>query len=255
MSTDLTNKLNYFRDSRALPQPVSGDGEMGIARGSRYGELMTMPMGRWRYAASDEGTYFRAHNATNDAATTLAGHAAPVLVDADATMTKAFIHLINTDAITSKLRCYLDFIEIEVITAGANGTADSWAAQLDTGATRVSSAGTALTVVNNNMQSKASNVLSPTGGAITVGVESSNVRNLDFGQFRPTIQIAGDKYMFVFGAEPECVGATTISTIAHHVVNMGPVILGPTDQFLLALYSPSQSAAGVYKVRMGWMER
>jgi hypothetical protein len=32
------------------------------------------------------------------------------------------------------------------------------------------------------------------------------------------------------------------------------VILGPTDQFLLALYSPSQNAAGVYKVRMGWWE-
>jgi hypothetical protein len=46
-----------------------------------------------------------------------------VLADADATMTKPFIHLRMDPA--SVVRAYLDFIEIEVITAGANGTADS----------------------------------------------------------------------------------------------------------------------------------
>lgn len=256
MTNDITNKAIWSRDSRALPQPVSGDGEYGAVRGNRYGELFAVPMGRWRYHAADEGTYFRAHNATNDASTTLAGHAAPVLVDADATMTKPFIHLINSDAATSKLRCYLDFIEIEVITAGANGTADSWAAQLDSGATRVTTPGTALTKVNPNMQSSATAVLVPTGGPIVVGAESAVARNLDFGQFRPSIALAGDKYMFVFGGEPETAGiAGATATINRHVVNLGPVILGPTDQFLLALYSPSQSAAGVYKVRMGWAER
>jgi hypothetical protein len=239
--------------NRRLPTRV--EGIRTDVRVTPYGDLFVTPLNKWRHASADEGTYFRAHNPTNDASTTLAGHTAPVLADADATMTKPFIHCINNAAITSAVRCYLDFIEIEVITAGANGTADSWACQLDTGATRVTAAGTALTIVNPNMQSTTSPTLVPTGGAITVGAESALVRNLDFGQFRPTIQIAGDKYLFVFGGDPEQVGSTSIATIAHHVIGLPPVILGPTDQFLLALYSPSQSAAGVYKVRMGWMER
>jgi hypothetical protein len=256
MTNDITNKAMWVPGTRATPQPVPGDGALIGVRGNRYGELFNVPMGRWRYHAADEGTYFTAHNATNDAATTLAGHAAPVLVDADATMTKPFIHLANGDAATSKLRCYLDFIEIEVITAGANGTADSWADALDTGNTRITTPGTALTKVNPNMQSSATAVLAPTGGPIVVSAESAQSRNLGFGQFRPSIQIAGDKYMFVFGAEPETAGlAGATATINRHIICRPPVILGPTDVYMLALYSPSQSAAGVYKVRVGWLER
>lgn len=239
--------------NRDLPGAYS-DNSYGPMRRSRRGESVMQMLGKGRWPLADEGSYFIAHNATNDAATTLAGHAAPVLVDADATMTKPFIHLMMGSG-AGELRAYLDYIEIEVITAGANGTADSYAAQLDSGATRVSSGGTALTTVNPNMRSTASPSLACLGGAVTTGAESANVRHLQHGQFRPSIQIAGDKYMFVFGGDPETVGASSIATIAHHVVGMPPVILGPTDQFLLALYSPSQSAAGVYKVRMGWVER
>jgi hypothetical protein len=257
MTHDISNKLTWIADSRALPQPISGDGQYGPARGSRYGELMVGLMtGRWRYNLADEGTYFSAHNATNDASTTLAGHAAPVLVDADATMTKPFIHLVNSDAVTSRTRVYLDYIEIEVITAGANGTADSWADQLDTGASRITTPGTALTKINGNMQSATTAVLSPTGGPIVVSAESANSRNLGFGQLRPSIQVAGDKFMFVFGGEPEVAGiAGVTATINRHVITRPPVVLGPADFYMLALYSPSQSAAGVYKVRMGWWER
>lgn len=248
------NKQIWAKSVRGLPERTL-ENVYGPVRASARGELVTIPSGgRGRHTLSDQGTYFRAHNATNDAATTLAGHAAPVLVDADVTMTKPFIHLINGAVNTSLVRAYLDFIEIEVILAGANGTADSWAAQLDTGATRVTTPGTALTTINPNMQSTTAPTLAPTGGPIIVGAESANVRHLDHGQFRPSIQIAGDKYLFVFGGEPEQVGATSIATIAHHVIGLGPVILGPSDQFLLALYSPSQNAAGVYKVRMGWWE-
>ena len=255
MSNDLLSKLIWGRNSRALPQPASGDGEYNAVRNSRYGEIFAAPMGRWRYNAADEGTYFFAHNATNDAATTLAGHAAPVLVDADATMTKPFLHFVNNDSSDSRVRAYLDYIEIEVITAGVNGTADSWAAELDSGTSRITTPGTALTVGSPNMKATVTPVLAPTGGPIVVSAETTKVRYLGHGQFRPTIQIAGDKYTFIFGGEPESSGATSIATIAHHVVNLPPVILGPSDAFMLALYSPSQSAAGVYKVRAAWMER
>lgn len=242
---------------RGLPSAISNN-TRGPVRSSRYGELVTTPLGKWQHTLADEGTYFIAHNATNDASTTLAGHAAPVLADADVTMTKPFIHARCELASSDSRRIYLHFIEIEVITAGANGTADSWATQLDTGATRVTSGGTALTRVNPNMQSTATPNLAVLGGAVVTGAESAQVRDLGFGQFRPSIAIAGDKYMFTFGAEAEAVGSqapAAAAAITRHVVGLPPVILGPTDQFLLALYSPSQSAAGVYKVRMGWWER
>lgn len=242
--------------SQGLPFPAAGDGVRIGARSSRFGDLITMPLGRSRYTAALEGSYYVAHNAINDAATTLAGHAAPVLVDADATMTKPFLHFLNGDQISSKKLAMLDFIEIEVITAGTSGTADSWADALDTGTSRITTPGTALTVVNPNMQNSNASVMLPTGGAIVVSAESSKSRNLGFGQFRPSIQIAGDKYLFVFGGEPEVAGiAGATATINRHVIARPPVVLGPTDVYMLALYSPSQNAAGVYKVRAGWVER
>jgi hypothetical protein len=251
---DISNRIFYALANRALPTPTVENVPANI-RSDRYGNLITAPVAKWRNMAAREGTYWSAHNATNDAATTLAGHAAPVLVDADATMTKPFIHLVNNGADTTKL-VELDYIEIEVITAGATGSADSWADQLDTGSTRITTAGTALTVVNSNMQVTAASLLSPTGGVIVVGAESTKSRNLGFGQFRPSIQVAGDKYMFVYGGDPETAGiAGATATINRHVITRPPVVLGPTDFYMLALYSPSQNAAGVYKVRMGWVER
>lgn len=255
MPNDITNRIFYALASRALPAPTSGDNQNYNIRSTRYGDLVTAPVAQWRHMAAAEGSYWSAHNAINDAATTLAGHAAPVLVDADATMTKPFIHLVNNGSDTNKL-CQLDYIEIEVITAGTTGSADSWADQLDTGSSRITTPGTPLTVVNPNMQITAAPLLSPTGGPIVVGAESTKARNLGFGQFRPSIQVAGDKYMFVFGGDPAVSGiAGATATINRHVIERPPVVLGPTDFYMLALYSPSQNAAGVYKVRMGWVER
>ncbi len=245
----------FANTNRGLPTAIV-DGQNAITRQSRRGELGTLDFGNWRHNLADQGTYFTAHNITNDAATTLAGHAAPVLVDADATMTKPFLHLMGSQASTSLVRCYLDFIEIEVITAGAAGTSDNWAAQLDTGTTRYSS-GTVetLTTVQPNMQlANATPLLVAKAGPFVSGAENAGVRHLGHGVFRPSIALTGDKYTFRFGQTQEA-GANVVATaVTHHIVGLPPVILGPTDQFLLALYAPSQSGAGVYKLRMGWWE-
>jgi hypothetical protein len=214
---------------------------------------MAMPAGgTLRHVLSSEGSYFYAQNATIDPATTLAGHAAPVLADL---YTKPFIFMRNADAVSSTKRVHLDFIHIEVITAGANGTSDNWAAECDTGATRNSSAGTALTAVNPNMQSTNTSVCTLLGGAPVASAATANQRKMGHGVFRPSIAITGDKYTFQFGADMVVDNNVVASAITHHVIAMPPVILGPTDQFLLHLYAPSQSAAGVYKVNMGWWER
>ncbi len=245
---------NWGVVNRGLPG-TQGDNATGPMRVGRRGEIYAQPFATARTAISDEGTYFIAHNAIVDVATTLAGHAAPVLVDIDITLTKAFLHFIFPVASTSLLRAYMDFIEIDVITPGANGTSDMWTMQLDTGATRVSSAGTALTTVNPNMQSSAVPALVPTGGVITVGAETSACRVIGHGVFRPSIAIAGDRYRFNFADNRSTGGSVVSTSTAHHVQDIGPVVLGPTDQLILGLGAPSQSAAAVYKVRAGWWER
>jgi hypothetical protein len=73
-----------------------------------------------------------------------------------------------------------------------------------------------------------------------------------------SIEFTGDKLLFLFGADPAAAGAiqaVAAASVRNFVTDLGSVILGPTDFFLLALHSQSgQNAAGVYKIRMGWWE-
>ena len=246
---DETNIKGVARN-RTKPA-ISNQGEYGPFRLSNHGELHSSPLTE-RQRLAEESSYFIAHNATNDEATTLAGHVAPVLVDADATMTKPFIFIRCPAAATKRI--YLDFIELDCVVIGASGTEDNWADQLDTGTTRYSSGGTALTIVNPNMQSADASILAVTshlmGGAVVSGAEGASVRHLGHGQLSDTIMVAGDRYMFTYGHAP------SLGTVDRHVVNRPPVILGATDQYLLALYAPSQATtAAVFKVRIGWVER
>lgn len=250
MSDDVQNRGLVYR---GLP-PAQADNGWGNMRVDRYGSAFVVPSSKWRYALADEATYFYAHNNTIDVATTLAGHPAPVLADADVTMTKPLIHLMNT-ASSGGTRAYLDFIEIEVIVAGANGTSDHWACQLDTGTSRYSS-GTVetFTPYNANMQSTAAAALVAKGGPFVCTAETANVRRLGHGTFKSTIELAGDKYIFNFGGEP--IAANKVSAAATvFPVDLPPVILGPNDQLLLALFQVAQDTAGVYKVRIGWWEK
>lgn len=251
MSNETNIKVRGY--DRVKPTAVN-QGEYGPLRTDRYGAPYMQPQPGERHALALEGSYFINHNNTNDASTTLAGHPAPVLADADATMTKPLIFM-RMPANASKY-AFLDFIEIEVVTAGANGTSSNWAAQLDTGATRYAS-GTVETLgaINPNMQSTATPDLVTLAGPVVVGAESANVRYLGFGQIRAAIEFAGDRTLFKFGGEPANGANVVAGAASRHTVYLPPVILGATDQFLLALYAPSQSAAGVYKVRCGWWER
>src|SRR5688500_1953500 len=170
MTMALDDSKVFGETHRDLPGSYSNNAPVGL-RATHRGELVTKPLDR--YMLCDEGTYFLGQNATIDAATTLAGHAAPVLADL---YTKAFLFIRNADATSSTKRVYLDFIHIQVITAGANGTSDNWAAECDTGATRLSSGGTDLTVANPNMTSSNTSVCTVKGGAAVLSVATTSQR-------------------------------------------------------------------------------
>ncbi len=60
----------------------------------------------------------------------------------------------------------------------------------------------------------------------------------------------------MYGREPELASVTAAASVRNHVTNRPPVVLGPTDQYLLALHGQAaQNAAGVYKVTVAWFER
>jgi hypothetical protein len=252
MSDDVSySKGVTYRD---LPTR-NDDGEWTGARQTPYGERYNSPIGNFRHNLADQGTYFVAHNPINDAATTLLGHADPEIGSAGSVMTKPFIHL-RMHQNSGDVRAWLDYIEIEVVTAPTAGAKDNWAAQLDTGNTRVTTAGSTFTTVNPNMASLTVPSLAVQGGAIVTGAESASVRQLGHGQTRAAIAVIGDRYCFRFGSDPGS-GANVVATAAsRHLINLPPVILGPTDQFLLSLYTAddAQTNAGVYKVRMAWWE-
>jgi hypothetical protein len=255
---DITQRILYALGSRGLPSPISGDNQNINIRSSRYGDLYTVPIMRSRHAAAAEASYFIAHNATNDAAATIAGHPAPVLVGCRRDDDEA-VHPLRMDPAANLVRGYLDFIEIEVITAGATGTADSWAAQLDTGATRVTTAGTVLTRVNPNMQ-QSGNVplLACQAGAITVGAEARTSASSATASSGRRSRSPATSTCSSSAPTPSRSGRSLWSPPARsRATSSGcrPSSSARTDQFLLALYSPAQSAAGVYKVRMGWWER
>lgn len=247
---------DYFRPlgivNRTLPGIWQDNAETGF-RLSRRGEQFSLPIGSAYHSLADQGTYFVAHNATNDASTTLAGHPAAILADCDATFVKPLLHFIMGASATT--RAYLHWLEIEVVTAAAGGTQACWATQLDTSARGITTPGTAFTHVNPNMQSTATPSLAITGGPIVVPAETANARHLGHGTHRPSIEIAGDKYLHVFGGNPESVTAIAAASVRTFTVNQPPVILGPGDVFLFGLHGQaSQSGAGVYKVRAHWWE-
>mgnify|MGYP001584561631 CR=1 FL=1 len=248
----LEDRKNWNEISRVKPGKIS-DAVNGAQRAGSYGEpYVQAVIGSKLHALADEGSYFLAANATPG--TGIAGHAAPVLADL---YTKSFVLMRNTAAASAGTRIYLDFIELQVTAAGAGATNASWAAELDTGATRLTSGGTAITAVNPNMQSNAATIAALNAGANVTAAATSAAREIGSGVLRTVVPVVGDRYVWTFGTcetplAGMIVGGTAIANIA---IPMPPVVLGPTDMFLLHLMGVSQSGAHSYEIRAGWWER
>lgn len=250
--TDISNKLIWTRDSRALPQPVSGDGEYGAVRGTRYGEVYTQGIvGSKLTALADEGSYFVATNATPG--TALAGIAAADGLDD----LEALIFLRH--GTSSNKRVYLDYILLQVAAAGTNGTNFAFAMKGDKGNSRFASGGTAITPVNTNMgQTDASGIDLLRVGAVVATAATSEARLLNHGLLRTVIKVVGDKYLFKFGdSSPGVVSGIALegTTQANINVPCPPVVLSPGDTFLFHEFAASQSVAAQYQFSMGFWVR
>lgn len=242
-----TNIRVVSRD-RSAPTP-GNQGEYLPARSSRFGEVMGLPLHNKLYALADDASYFIATNPTMG--TGIAGIAASTSYDA----TEHLLHLRNTS--TTK-RLYLDFIDLVCTAAGTSGTTTGFTMVLDTGATRYTSGGSAITPVNPNMDAGETAECALKFGALVTGAATSDVRPLGDFLVRTVIKVVGDSYRFTFGdnnAAWQLAGASLDGTTSAKVtIPCPPVILGETDQFLLSDWAASQTVGSSYQLRMGfWM--
>ncbi len=243
--------LSGYPYEDALPSR-SPDGSGGLAyRLGQYGELFTKPIAPWRVALADEGSLHEFHNATLDDATTLAGHAAPVVADIDATFIKPFFFIGLLASANPNKKLYIHWIEQTVTLAAATG-ADSWWADETDLISRYTSGGTALTVVNPNTgapNALGTDVATFLGGPVLVPAETSSNRKLGFSKYRQTIEVIGDYRAWVYGdsAPPSTQAASPTGRV--NVFRRPPVILTPGYAYMLAIAGSSTNAAGIYHVR------
>ena len=220
-------------------------------RGGRYGEAYVQSVsGSKVHALSDEGSYFIQKNATTG--TGIASTAAVTAYDA----TKPFLYLYNSATASEGTRIYLDYLKLQVTSAGTNGTALWYDMVLDNIA-RYTSGGTASTFINPNMDSSATQSATGYAGALVAPAASSDVRKVCGGAIRLVIPVVGDQYLFNFGS-PSCTGSSLAlagTAITSFVSPAPPIVVGPGDSFLVYLWLPSQDGASSYEYELGFWQR
>jgi hypothetical protein len=239
----------YGITNQTLPS-ATVDGVKSNAHFSKYGEVMTQPMGNFRHTLADEGSYYVATNPTPF--TGLIGIAASDGFDD----LETFLHIRNT---SSTKRVYLDYLRLQVTAAGTNGVTFSAAMKLDTGATRFTSGGATITPVSPNMAttSDATAVVIKAGPCITTAA-TSDARLLATWNLRiGVIKVVGDTYLWKFGAPPESLGVTGVAgtAVSQHVLAAPPVVLGENDQFLFHEFGASQTVGAAYLMELGFWYR
>lgn len=229
---------------RSLSGPVV-DGIATDVRLGRYGEPYVIPLTTGYYGLADEGSYFHAMTATPGTAFTLTGATQTAWVATTPTFTVK-----NNDVEAAK-RLYMDFVRINWTTIGTAGTRIEGAVVIDN-VTRYSSAGTALTVYNVNMDSAAASISTQAfGGAITATAATAPRYVCRFA-LKSAIAVIGDGSTISFGS-PSL--SSTTSATPSFSATCPPVLVGGGDSFLLYTWQPGQSAAPTGEVSAGWWER
>ena len=235
--------------ARALPTLTADSSAAATPnRSGPYGEAYVLPVGSGYLNAADEGSYFCCTNAA--VATGIAGHAAPVVADAD---TKALFHLYNAGS----KNIYFDYLTMEVTAAGTAGTIHYSVVYIDNkGSTARSSGGTAISAISNcNSGSSNASGAAVYFGAVVTAMTSSKCVGLQI--VREVIPVVQDTVCLKFGS-PNAGARSMISAgtaTAHLIQHFPPIVIKPGGNLNISQIRPSQSAAASYQFQAGWIER
>ena len=154
-------------------------------------------------------------------------------------------------------RIYLDYLKLQVTAAGTAGTVNYATHTIDKLRTP-GTGGVALTVVNTNLQSTRSTVLSSAiAGPVVPGESNSaEARIVAHARARTVIPVVGDVLLFNFGGGPVNTGAVMAGTTElERVIQCPPIVIGPGDSYHLVLWRASQSGATSYEIEIGLWQR
>lgn len=219
------------------------DGAPG--RRGKYGEAYTDPLTSNQLFAGDEGSYFMAITPTPG--TGIIGHAAPTTFDE----TKPYLLLYNS----GQNRIYPQFIRFHETVVSTAATRSQFTVVVD-GTNRYSSAGTALTINNVNMDSTRTSGAVAYAGAVVASAASTVRRVLDHIVFRGTIDVVEDVYTIAFGASDGMSGASSRAATVQDAGRVtAPVVIGPGQSLLIHQWAGSQSTGPTLQVAFGFIER
>lgn len=247
----------YGITRRNQPAMASEAVSQQVRVGSR-GEQIVIPLTTGTYSIADEGSYFKATNAT-------VGTGIIHALTTSWSATAALFCLRNTDAEGAK-RIYLDYVRL---VTGATAIGMTAATSIESAVTldntnRYSSGGTAITPVNPNMDSAQATIAALNFGAVVLAAASGSARiaaRQAFARRAAPAMVTGDQFFWNFGSvdapSHSVAGAAAPATAATvHTAPMGPAIIGGGDSLNFHLWYPAgATTAPTFEFEIGWWER
>lgn len=220
-------------------------------RTGRYNEAYVNPITNKELFAADEGSQFVAVNPTMG--TGIIGHAAATTFDE----AKALLVIYNGNTAASGIYVYPQSILLDVTVVGVGHTRDQFSFTLDSG-NRVSSAGTALTKANVNMDSATTSGAVVTFGAVVSTAATAGRRLLGNYVVRgANIEVVWDQFEFIFGSPGGSTGGllTPTTVAAHFTRYLPPVVIGPGESLCVHQWAASQSTGITFEPVINYIER
>jgi len=247
----------YAKTNRILPTKTADASQLQV-RVNGYGDVLTQSIGDGMHALAEEGSYFKATNATIGTGII---HALTTSFSA----TAAIWSIQNTDAEGGK-RIILDYFRlITGATAISMTAATSIECAVTTDTTnRFSSGGTTITPVNVNSDSSRATLATVNFGAVVLSAASGSVRTVARAALprraAPAL-VTGDQIHYDF----DSVGSPSLSVAgaaapataaAQFYCPLGPVVIGGGDSVNFHLWYPSgATTAPTYEFEIAWWER
>jgi hypothetical protein len=210
--------------------------------------------GAKQYRYGDAGKYYTVTNATPG--TGLISGVVTSLAD-----TTPYIVFKNNNAVATGIKCYLDFLQLDVTVVGTTFSGSrKFAHKLDSSqtTTRYTSGGTGpITAVNTS----ADNSTSTSGAQVYVGAitaaAAGSARLVSSGTLCSAIEVVFSTFVFDYASpfqQPYTGLVDNSTTVMHKVFPTAPIVVGPQEHYLLHIWGATMSVGITFGVNMGWVE-